>query len=328
MGEIVSIISNTPVPSILVVGGMFFILLSVAGQIASQITIPKERQSTILVIGVVLLVIGTLLYLIPTLANPQKATATPEGTAAAETLEPASPAGDADPGAGQAQTTETGTPDEAAPSPTAEVVTAAEGNRCEILLTESNSWDVVASDNFNVNQFGWLEGEESYDQLNVNKSFENGVYSWVMQPHVENWVHYTTPILDPVGDFYLSVDVDFIDPNQGMEAGLVLRQQGNNYYTFGINQLPSEYVFAELNEGSWNNEIDYTRVAAFLPGSRNTLTVVAEETEFCFFINNQLVGTVQDDTLPFGNIGVYLFTFEPDTSYTVTFDNLMLKTKP
>jgi hypothetical protein len=66
MGDLVSILKDTPVPTILVVGGLVFLALAVIRQITAHIKVESRGQQIVVaVIGLVLLVAGTALYASP-----------------------------------------------------------------------------------------------------------------------------------------------------------------------------------------------------------------------------------------------------------------------
>jgi hypothetical protein len=65
MGEIIKALKDTPIPTILVVAGIVFLLLAVAGQIAGKVNVPRDRQRLSMLIGVILIVLGAIIYMIP-----------------------------------------------------------------------------------------------------------------------------------------------------------------------------------------------------------------------------------------------------------------------
>jgi hypothetical protein len=71
MQEILSALRDTPIPTILVVSGVLFLLLSVADQFAGKISINPARQRLAVVIGSVLIVLGISLYILPSATTPQ-----------------------------------------------------------------------------------------------------------------------------------------------------------------------------------------------------------------------------------------------------------------
>jgi hypothetical protein len=65
MKEVITALKDTPIPTILVVAGIVFLLLAIAGQLAGRIVVAPERQRWVAVIGGGLLAIGVALYVIP-----------------------------------------------------------------------------------------------------------------------------------------------------------------------------------------------------------------------------------------------------------------------
>jgi hypothetical protein len=61
----IAALKDTPIPTILVVAGIVFLLLSIAGQLAGRITVPPERQRQATIIGGLLVVVGVALHLVP-----------------------------------------------------------------------------------------------------------------------------------------------------------------------------------------------------------------------------------------------------------------------
>jgi hypothetical protein len=70
--DIFEALQNTPIPTILVVAGIAFLLLSVAGQLAGRIAVPPERQRHATIIGGLLLVVGVALNIGPQLWTSPK----------------------------------------------------------------------------------------------------------------------------------------------------------------------------------------------------------------------------------------------------------------
>ena len=64
MKEVITALKDTPIPTILVVAGIVFLLLAIAGQLAGRIVVAPERQRWAAVIGDGLLAIGVALYVI------------------------------------------------------------------------------------------------------------------------------------------------------------------------------------------------------------------------------------------------------------------------
>lgn len=68
MDSIIAILAafkDTPIPTILVVAGILFLLLAIAGQLAGKIAVPPERQRQAMIMGGLLLAVGIALHLAP-----------------------------------------------------------------------------------------------------------------------------------------------------------------------------------------------------------------------------------------------------------------------
>ncbi|GAB4150357.1 MAG: hypothetical protein Fur0021_12820 [Candidatus Promineifilaceae bacterium] len=63
--EFIGSLQNTPLPTILVVGGILLLVLAVASELGGKITIAPQRQKSALILGIGLLAIGVALYFIP-----------------------------------------------------------------------------------------------------------------------------------------------------------------------------------------------------------------------------------------------------------------------
>lgn len=70
MSDLLSL-TNTPVPGILVVGGLIFLLLAIGGQITGSVNIPSQGRTTSGFIGFLCLIIGVSLYLLPLFVPPK-----------------------------------------------------------------------------------------------------------------------------------------------------------------------------------------------------------------------------------------------------------------
>ncbi len=75
--EYVELLKDTPVPTLLILAGIGFLLLAVAGQIAGKIEVPPARQKWAAIIGSVCLALGVALQLWSGGTSPTSASATP-----------------------------------------------------------------------------------------------------------------------------------------------------------------------------------------------------------------------------------------------------------
>ncbi len=92
MAELLGAVQDTPIPNLLVVAGIVFIFLAIAGGLSDKVTVPKERQRLIGGIGAVLLVAGIGLHVLDSQRPPSgDAEATPAPTQPAIVTAPTPP---------------------------------------------------------------------------------------------------------------------------------------------------------------------------------------------------------------------------------------------
>jgi hypothetical protein len=81
MDSVIALLQETPIPTILVVSGLIFLFLALAGKISGKLEMPPERQKWSGVASAVLLSTGLLLYILPlrtqSLVEKSNATLTP-----------------------------------------------------------------------------------------------------------------------------------------------------------------------------------------------------------------------------------------------------------
>jgi hypothetical protein len=65
MESVLAALKDTPIPTILVIAGIVFLLLSIAGQLAGRIVVPPERQRQAMIIGCILMLAGIALHVAP-----------------------------------------------------------------------------------------------------------------------------------------------------------------------------------------------------------------------------------------------------------------------
>jgi hypothetical protein len=91
MDTILTALKETPIPTIMVVAGIAFLLLSIAGQLAGRITVPPERQWQATIIGCLLVVVGVALHVVPPMLNRPKHSEAPSQTTPESVIKPDQP---------------------------------------------------------------------------------------------------------------------------------------------------------------------------------------------------------------------------------------------
>lgn len=78
--ELLSSLSETPLPTILVIGGVFLLILAVVTELDGKIKIKPQRQKIAAVFGIVLILVGVLLYLLPGTKTGSASSPSPQPT--------------------------------------------------------------------------------------------------------------------------------------------------------------------------------------------------------------------------------------------------------
>jgi hypothetical protein len=126
-----------------------------------------------------------------------------------------------------------------------------------------------------------------------------------------------------VEDFYLEVDVFFIDGPETNEFGVVFRQVDNeNFYGFSIDSSGS-YALRKLSAGEWSDVVAWTESDAIRTdtGAVNRLGVYAQGPRITLLINDEVVAHAEDSEFDSGLIGLAAGTFD-DPNLEVAYDDL------
>lgn len=68
--ELLSKLSETPIPNVMVIAGIVFLLLAVAGKVGANLSVPPNRQKVSALIGTILLASGLIIFLAPSSSEP------------------------------------------------------------------------------------------------------------------------------------------------------------------------------------------------------------------------------------------------------------------
>ncbi|MBV5336551.1 MAG: hypothetical protein J0653_00625, partial [Deltaproteobacteria bacterium] len=157
----------------------------------------------------------------------------------------------------------------------------------------------------------------------VARSVENGQY--VMQVITPSYIGWTECTDVEYADFIMEVDATQVSGPDNNAYGVVLRYgldsdefyafmiSGDGYYAFtvdGANRTDPEFL-AEWAESSAINKGAQT----------NHIKVAAVGSSMKYYVNDQLLGEVQDARFSTGTLGFFVGTVD-EGNLTVSFDNL------
>jgi hypothetical protein len=126
-----------------------------------------------------------------------------------------------------------------------------------------------------------------------------------------------------VSDFDLSVSSTLSGGGLTNSYGLVFRYLDNeNFYRLDLTGDGLWGVSRHLND-QWVSIVDLKTSPAIQPGlaKTNVIRILAHNSSFMFYANGTLLGSISDNNLPVGRIGLFASTFN-DPTVQVGFDNV------
>ena len=184
---------------------------------------------------------------------------------------------------------------------------------------------LVFRDTFDSNTHGWPTGAEKGAAGTVTRDFGGGKYLVVLNASQAAHLSSGAPETGALTDFYASIDVQQISSPADGAYGLEFRAQGSDSrYFFGV-LPPQQFALVVQQNGQWTVLIPPTVSTALQPAGANRLAVLAEGSHFRLFINDRLVGELDDARLASG--AVLLAIEAPQTGGNVVFefDNFELR---
>ena len=168
---------------------------------------------------------------------------------------------------------------------------------------------------FNADDGNWdTKGSED-----VVRSYGPGVFKMrVESPNMLGWSG------GPVraADFYVEVDSYHVaGPRQ--QFGLVFRNDGANYYAFGISS-DGYFRLQKWLDGEWQSIVDWTEAPAINQGegSHNLVGLLAEGDQISLLVNGQVLATAADDSVQGDEVGLMASSFS-EAGIEVAFEDFM-----
>ena len=182
-------------------------------------------------------------------------------------------------------------------------------------------WPVVLRDFFNEPANDWEFVEDDNDRFAKGTvEARNGKYRWDVTAN-EGFIWWSLALADTsTSDFYAAVTARQVSGAEDTDYALIFRHDGYNYYTFQISDT-GQYTAYEYNLEEWTQLIEWTSSAVIQSGEANRIAVAAEGDRFRFFINDEMVAEIADDTLPTGGAGVAVQVYNDGESAVFEFDN-------
>jgi hypothetical protein len=185
------------------------------------------------------------------------------------------------------------------------------------------SWRVIRHDTFD--KYGdWSStGKEKNDDVSVLILF--GQYHVAAQSRDRPIFSSLIPSHNAaLSDLYMTVEAQEI---YGVSSGLGLafrvNQAGLGY--FFLIDFQSFTVLLRDASDHWKTLIDLDENSAIQPYKVNRLAILAQGSHFTFFINDQQIGEVDDDTFGSGMVGLAYRIAETNWAASFAFDNFEVR---
>jgi hypothetical protein len=207
---------------------------------------------------------------------------------------------------------------------TAEVVASATEAAAQPLPEVPAGWKAQIQETFGDSNLGWDEGDYEGEWVTGSQRISGGIYRWEVTESGGAFWRSIPDLGYRWGDLHLTVEAR---RTQGAGAyGLVFRYvDGDNFYECILDESTEETWVYKLMDDEWVTLGRFEKISAIHPGETNRLTVLGIGSRFQFFVNDQFVGELDDDTHARGSVGVALDLIEGDTG-SFEFDNLELYT--
>ena len=216
----------------------------------------------------------------------------------------------------------------ATPTPDYLATTIAEATATAVALPDLagsiETWSVTLLDTFDDNSNNW-DTEPGDPTLSIDlRSIADGAFIWEIDAISGfNWVE-TLPDISLGDAFYVALDVEQSGNVNNLQALAYRYHDASNYYYFGICDTATSFTVERRVAGNWRTLSECTQSNSINPDSSNRLAVLADGTRYLFYINEQLVEEVWDDSHANGAVGVFI-NMDSDEQNIFRFDNLEVR---
>jgi hypothetical protein len=312
--DIVSAIQGTPIPTLMILGGILFLLLGISGGFAGKIVVTQQRQNLTLVIGTGLLLVGLSLYFFRRSASEESP----------KTASTATPASNAD--VPIAQTS-------AAP-PTSSLPSTSQPSASESEeIIQAKSWPLVLRDTFQDNKNGWYVGDFDYKEkcnFHAKDSMGEGLFRMEIQ-FMNNCISTLEAPNLTVADFYLAIETRMttfaFGSDQYAASGVFFRSAHDDMYEFYVSSV-NTYELILSDKGTFKTLIPWTPSPFIKGSSANRIGIIAHGERISLYINDHWVADTSDVTSTAGRVGFVTQGWGKDTRVVVDAINFELRRKP
>lgn len=180
----------------------------------------------------------------------------------------------------------------------------------------SNTTPLPYADDFTNPSSGW----QTLSDISANVQYESNKLRFVInQENLTQWSVAGKSFADGV----ITVEAQSNGGPSDNGFGVIFRvQDRRNFYHFGISS-DGYWRAGMMKDGDWENWDDWAPTNAIIAGiAVQKIRVVMKGNMFTFYINDQQVFEVQDDTYAAGDIGLFALTLIDNPGTDISFDNV------
>lgn len=210
------------------------------------------------------------------------------------------------------------------PTPTPNMTATAQVQNAQATVESvQTNWKVVRMDAFDSNVNNWLEDSDDDEYALMDYKIVDGKYRWEATAH-KSFIGWVRSDRKSLTDFYLSVDIQQVEGPDSADYGVIFREDNNsNFYYFGISDQGAYVLYVYFEE--WDTLINWTDTKLIHSGESNRITVIGEGSRFTFFINDQFLIEITDDTIPAGTTALAVELADENDRAVFEFDNFELR---
>lgn len=201
------------------------------------------------------------------------------------------------------------------------------GIDCSLPLPTEKSWPVTLCEKFDDNSHGWIVESQDNPYANYDIAVEGGKYALTYTAKgFANFQRTALTWFDVAAaqNFALSVNTLMNSDFQSSSWGVAFRGDEDSFFLFSIYNN-GDYIFEIYENDGWVPLITQRPFDGILPNAENKLTIVAEDGDFSFYINDELVNTFSGGLLQGSDI-LLVVSAKEGVSADYYFDDIVMQT--
>jgi transcriptional regulator with XRE-family HTH domain len=151
----------------------------------------------------------------------------------------------------------------------------------------------------------WPMGEYDMTIAKYNKRMDKDSIVWDITPKIPNTFHTLFPSEPVVTNFDLSCTLDSKLYTPDSAIGVVYRSNKQGFWAFLLNLQHQDYIFTYWDSQirSFRDTIQWTR-SNLINSNSNHVRIIANNKDILAFINEKLVGSIEDKQYTSGSTGL------------------------